>query len=177
MATLQELIDRATDIAAGAIDGPLQDAELLAQSLLPEVLHEESSKAAKNPEMRTIYKVTHTVPVTAGSGNIPAEAFSAYMCEADVVDVDGNNASWCRWASFVRPLDSRLAWFAMKEATEIHYLPVGGGSYTGDIEVTVATAPTIPAAATDQIIMPEEILDDIARSLAAKMVESYKAVA
>lgn len=177
MATLQELIDRATDIASGAIDGPLQDAEMLAQSLLPEVLHEEASKAAKDPQMRTIYKKTHAVAVTAGVGNLPAEAFSAYLCEADVIDTNGDNASWCRWASFVRPLDPRLAWFAAKEGTTLGYLPVGGGSYTGNISVTVATAPTIPALSTDQVVMPEEILDDVIRSLAEKMVISYKSVA
>lgn len=176
MATLQELIDRATDIAAGSIDGPMQDASMLAQSLLPEIFHDLAARAAADPYLRTVYRRTLSVAITAGVGNLPDEAFTAYACAADVLDANGDYASWLRYDNFVRTPDIRLAHFALKQGTELHYSPVGGGSYTGNISVTIPCAPVLPATATATVVVPDEVLDDIIRELANRMVASYKAV-
>jgi hypothetical protein len=177
MATLQELIDRATDIAAGAIDGPLQDAEMLAQSLLPGVFHDVVTATALDPFKRTIFKRTFTVPMVAGVGTLDDSVLTAYVCEAITLDTDGDYGSWIRYDNFVRPLDNRLAHFSIKEAVELHYRPVGGGVYSADLDITIAAVPVLPALLTDQLPIPEEELDDVIRALATSMVASLKAVA
>lgn len=174
MSSLQAIIDRATDIAAGAVDGPLQDAAMLAQSLLPEVLHSETEKSALDPYKRSIYKRVLSVTITNNVGDLPDEALTAYACEATVTDENGDIASLLHYDNFVRSPDTRLAHFAIRQGTEIHYLPVGGGAYNDDIEVTIACVPEIPTAPTDEVVMPAEIVDDVVRALADKMVLAYK---
>lgn len=176
MATLQEIIDRATDIAAGSIDGPLQDSEMMAQSLLPEVLQELASSSALSLYVQTVYKQTVTVTVTNNTGDLPGEALTAYVCNADVIDENGDKASFSPYHNFLRSPDERLAHFTIKQGTELHYLPVGGGTYNGDIEVTIPCVPQLPTLATDQLDVPDETVSDIIDRLAARMVSAYKAV-
>ena len=174
MATLQEIVDRAIDIAAGAIDGPLQNADMLAQSLLPTALHMETTRSALDPYTRTLFRRALTISITNNVGNFPDEALTAYACTADVIDENGDNAGYSHYNTFLRSPDPRMAHWAVRQGTEIHYLPVGGGAYSNDIEVTIPCVPEIPALATDQIVMPEEAVDGVVETLARLLVGAYK---
>lgn len=177
MSTFQEIVDRATDIAAGSIDGPLQDAGMMAQSLLPDALQDTARKSALDPYLRTLFRRTLSISVVNGTGNFPDEALTAYACTATVVDQDGNNASYSHYNTFLGAPDPRLAHWAIKQGTELTYLPVGGGTYNGDLEVTIPCVPIIPADPDDPIVMPDEVVNDVIDVLATRMVASYKAVA
>lgn len=174
MATMQEIIDRATDIASGSIDVPLQAATMLAESLLPQVLHEQAGKSALDPYFHAVYRKTISITLTDNVGTLPDNVLTAYVCAAEVTDINGDHASYSPYHNFLRSPDPRLAHFTVKQGTELHYLPVGGGDYDDDLEVVVPCAPEVPALATDEVDMPPEVVDDVIGALAAKMVQSYQ---
>lgn len=176
MATMQEVLDRAIELAAGIADGPLHDADVLAETLLPRVLENLGERVAAKGSRRILLRQTLQVAVTNNIGLLPDNALSQYICEADVVDVPGDRASVTTYSIIVRSPDDRLAWLAMKEGFTFHYLPVGGGIYTDDVFITMPCVPVVPAASTDPLIITAELLDEAISDLANAILSAGKVV-
>jgi hypothetical protein len=177
--TYQQYIDRAVDIASGATQNALQDATTLAQSLVPETWNVMAQQLSRTARTRMLLRRTINMAVSDGVGVLPSYGMAEFAWEADVVDKDGEIASYVTYDLFIRPLDPRIAHFSFKKGVELHYLPVDGeiGVYGGNLEVTIPCVPEVPGQPTILIAWPDEVIDDAVRMLVDRMITAVKAVA
>lgn len=170
--TKQELIDGAIFIAG------VQNADAQAESLLPIVFQQVALKYAATEEGRSLLRRTHTVVMSSGTGSLPDEALTACKFGASIADDSDVTVAQTQtlvpfWQDFIQPRDNiqlQLNWWIVKGDRSVYLLQPSEeypGSFSGDLEVTIASVPAIPASAGTAIDADDEVISDILQALAA----------
>lgn len=185
--TLQEIVDLAVEQARAELDPNIPfDVEMTAESLLPTVFHQVGREVARDENTRSILKRVKTVSFTDGEGALDDDALTEYKWDSTLYDSDDPTKEYAlipEWHDFVRGNDIRLGYYCIKAGTtiaviepnEIHN-PASG--ITGERELVIPCAPEIPASATDEVDVPEEVAGRIVETLALALrgrVEQEKA--
>lgn len=178
--TFQEFID------AAIFQSGLQNVDAQAEALVPTVFQNVATAYANDPERRNLLRRTHTLTLTNGVADLPAEALSAGKAGATIshatdTSVAQNAAMVSYWNDFVAPRsglllqipqwfidddDGLLNQFYYLEADE-EYDPASG--YTGSLVIRIASVPEIPATAGATLNAPSEVISDLINALALEL--------
>jgi len=167
---------------------PLLDIEMVAESLVPTIFQQVALSYVGNPQAESLLRRTHTVTMTNGAGTLPEEALTSCKYGATIADPDDVTVAQTQtlvpqWVDFVQPrnnLQSQLSWWTIKSDNTLHYLaPLEEypGAFTGDLEITIASVPEIPATADADLNVPEEVLSDFQTALAQALASQTKQAA
>lgn len=180
--TIQEIIDAATQIAAGVgtdpHNSPVIDGEMTAEQLLPlAVRHAYRELAQKSGNLQDI-SLTHEIELTSASpragmqGTLPSGVLTEYLDKAYLPDYP--------YSSLIRQLpdydrpkfDAMLCYFCVDNGT-LYTTCVSEGSSeegSGSEEITVAlrapSVPELPDDASTDIDMPVRARDAVINTLA-----------
>lgn len=177
--SLQTLIDLALQQALAGGDqlrSALLDADMTMESLVGQVFQSVALKyAAGDSDSQSLLRATHTVALVNGVGALPDEALTSCIW-GSTVDVDGEPLigpamSYAPWASFTQPTDILLGYYSIRGNDEFYWVDPNetytpGSGRTGDVEVTIASAPSVPASASDPVVVPAEVFSDLVTALA-----------
>src|SRR5689334_12472472 len=182
MPTLQTLVDYALQqalVGGDQLKSALLDADMTMESLLQNVFQDVALNLANDEEGRSLLRRTHTITLTNGVGVVPDVALTQCKYGASISDPDDSTVAQLQslvpyWQDFVQPrsgLASQIAWWMIKGDDDFHYLEIGEDydptdGFTGNIELTIASVPEIPAAATDLVDVPPEVYSDLVKGLA-----------
>lgn len=185
--TLAEIIARSTEMALVGIDDPqsyLQTAEVLAETLYPQVVQAVSRDAAGDPLRVQQVQATHTLTFADGKADLPTNLLSEYLAQS-TIDVEsepgwGPITAFMPWVDFRNGFDSRLGGYAVHPAGSLYFTPpntpfVAGSGYGGDALLTAPSSPIQPSSATAAIEispgvnMPQELEDPIITGIASAM--------
>jgi len=182
MPTYQTLIDLALQQALTGIDqlkSALLDADMTMESLVQSVFQNVGLQKAADEEGRSLLRRTHTIALTNGVGVVPDVALTQCKYGASISDpaditVAQNQSLVPYWQDFAQTrngLESQNAWWTIKGDDDFHYLepnqsydPTSG--LTGDIELTIASVPEVPASASDPVVVVAEVFSDLVTALA-----------
>lgn len=147
------------------------------ESLLQPVFESVSRMMAADPDKQLLLRRTHTVALTAGVGDLPAEALTQCAAGATLSDPDDatiqQDMSYVpQWNDFLEAHDyePRLGYWHIKDngttGASLYYVRPSDTlpAKTGDVDITIASVPQIPADATDPLEAPPEFIN---RALAA----------
>ena len=176
--TFQEFISSSCQMALSGVDAnqsqPL-DMEMTAEALVPTIFQQVALSAAADPDKQSLLRRTHTVTLTSGVGTLPGEVLTQRLNSATVIDPDDDTVAQDmsyipQWFDFLEAKDyeNRLGYWTVKGDDEIHYIRPTDTVETknGDIDITVASVPAIPATSGATLVVPDEILSDLQAALA-----------
>lgn len=175
--TLKELIQRAVEIAIGSRPVDRTAIELAAEPLLPVVFGEVGDELAASPMTRHLLRRTKTVNLVNGTVALSSDVLTAYACEATLFDPDDTTKVYSRtdWSDLLSgQLDSRLGhWLVDEDDLKVvepgsQYNPASGA--TLDLRLIIPCSPVVPAAITDQVDVPPEVIDLLIKRLAQALV-------
>ncbi len=174
--TLQQLIDQAISIANRGVPpstSPALSAEMIAEDLVGTVFQQVGQTVAADPTRRSLLRRTKTVAFAAGSATLTGDVLTQYLSESMLYDPTALSAvySWIpQWEEFVRMVDRRDGYYCVNESTiaviqpNAVYSPSSGLS--GNLSLVTPCAPAVPAAATDAVVIRDELIDDLVMGLA-----------
>jgi len=192
--TLQSWVDRAVEMALVGIDNPdssyVQTAEMLAETLIPQVAQAVARDAAGDPQGFQQVLYTHELSFSNGTATIPDVVLTEFMPQSNWDDPDDNTVvsvtSWVRtYYDFRNNPDNRLGYFCENPAGTLVYQPYGttydpngGSNFGGTINWTVPSSPVIPTSPNTVIDVTGEIEDQLVTSLssAIKAQEAWQAL-
>lgn len=183
MATLQGLIDQAYFQYLRGVDAAVapnkDDATGIMEALLPTVFQDVAMRYAANPDKRSLLRRTHTIAMTNGVGTLPDEVLSAGKAGATISDPDDvtvaqSAAMVWYWNDFVAPRSGlllQIPQWIIKGDDVLVYLEAdeeydSASGFTGDLDLTIASVPEIPATAATTLDVPNEVLSDLVAALA-----------
>lgn len=149
--------------------------EQTAEALVPAVFQQVALATAGNPDKQSLLRRTHTVTLITGVGTLPAVVLIQCLHGATLIDPDDGTVAQDmsfvpQWYDFLEAKDyePRLGYWTVKGDDEIHYIRPTDTVETknGNIAITVASVPAIPALSTDPLVVPDEILSDLQVALA-----------
>lgn len=159
------------------------------EAMMPSVLQDVALKFARDEEGRSLLRETHTITLTLGVGTVPASVLTQCKWGASISDPLDTTVAQLQslvayWQDFVQlrtGLEADIPWWTIRGNDEFYYLAAGEdydptAGYDGDIELTIATVPSIPAAATDQTTWPPEFESDVI-DYGAEMLRGMKIAA
>lgn len=176
--TFKEFIASSCQIALSGGDAnqsQFLDMEMTAEALVPTVFQNVALAAAANPDKQSLLRRTHTVTLTAGVGTLPGEVLTQCLHSATLTDPDDDTVAQDmsyvpQWFDFLeaKRFEPRLGYWNVKGDDELHYIRPTDDSETktGDVDITVASVPAIPATAGAVLVVPDEILSDLQAALA-----------
>lgn len=177
--TLQEMIDRAAQIALAGTDptlSPVLDVEMTAEALLPHVFAAVEMECAASPRRRSFLRKSKTVAVSNGAGALADDVLTKYLSDAVLSDPADRTKlyAWVpEWIDFVRPKDRRLGYYSVNGQTLAMIEPGAtydaAAGFTGDVELVIPCGLTLPTLATDPVVIHPELADDIVLRLAAAL--------
>lgn len=181
--TLKSLVSRAVEMALVGVEDQssyIQTAEMLAETLVPQVAQATVRDAAGDPFRFQQTLKTLTLSFTDGAATVPSTMFTEYLSQSTISDPADDNAalytSWCKnWQDFLNR-DTTLGAYTMRTASTLYYAPYGtewtpGGAdnFGGDLEVTVPCNVTIPTNPTEEIDISSELEDQLIVDLASSI--------
>jgi hypothetical protein len=144
------------------------------EAIMPSVLQDVALKFARDEEGRSLLRQTHTITLTDGVGVVPAAVLTQCKWGASIADPADVTVAQLQsfvayWQDFVQPrsgLEADIPLWTIKGNDEFHYLEAGedydpADGFDGDVELTIATVPSIPASAADQTGWPSEFESDV----------------
>lgn len=178
--TLQELVDRALTIASAGMEpslSPTLNAEMLAEDVMPQVFAEVGVRLAHEERTRHLLRRLKTLAVVNGSVALSADVLSAYITDSVLFDPATITRlyAYLPWEYFSREtLDSRLGHYSVAES--VLYVTQPGSNYvpgsgpTISLSLAIPCVPEVPALATDNVIVTEEVADELTAALAKALV-------
>lgn len=173
-----EFIASSCQMALSGMDAnksPFLDIEMTAESLVPTVFQSVALATAADPDKQSLLRRTHTIALTAGVGTLPGEVLTQCLHSATITDPDDDTVAQDmsfvpQWFDFLeaKGYEPRLGYWTCKGDDELHYIRPTDDSETktGDVDITVASVPVIPATAGATLVVPDEILSDLQAALA-----------
>ena len=151
------------------------DTQPIIEAIIPSVFQSVGEACAADPRKRDLLKRTVTVTLADGVGELPAYVLEKYMEDSTAYDPNDLTKifSWERnYNDFIGPLNDLLAYYNVPFGHTIYVRDVGEEfsiPLTLDIDliVNVPCVPVRPAAATDDIDVPDEITSDLVDTGAA----------
>ena len=174
----QELIDRAITEAkrglAPSVAAAFDEAEDIAEVLVPTVFAEFSAECARDEHRRTLLATTQDLTVTLGSATLPSDVLTEYFHEATLRDPSDltKSYSFVPFNEFISgQLDQRLGYFTVELGRTFRMIEAGAsfnesGGYTGTPKLTAPSAIPVPALAGATVNVVDEIADDLVTALA-----------
>jgi hypothetical protein len=174
--SVQELIDKA--VFQAKLDPSLASANLepTANSLLAQVFQQVGIDCAKDERKRSLLRREKTLTFANGIATVSADVLTKYKEDALLYDPDDTTAEYslCReWFDFVRSDDRLIGRYSFNgdtigilEAGEV-YDPADGTD--GDRTLVIPCVPEVPALATDEIDVVEEVASDLVSALAESL--------
>lgn len=170
--TLSELIEMAIDhaVAGGDPDGSMaQKMKLEAESLAETAYNTLAIEVAGNPELRVRLEKNFSITLTNGIGTIPAEFLTEYLREGSVRDENGNVLQRVRnYNDLLQqsgPLFTAFGRYCLV-SNQIYTAQIGTGDLTATVGPLSADAPFIPAKASLNTEVPDEIQSNLVEILA-----------
>lgn len=177
--TLQQLIDQAISIANRGVDqstAPALSAEMIAEDLLSTVFQQVGQTVAKDPARRSLLRRTVAVNFTSGTATLDGTAFTEYLSESMLYDTSDitKQYSWIsQFENFIRKSDRRIGFYSVNESTiniiEPNATYAAGSGITASRNLVIPCSPVVPAAATDPVIIRDELIDDLVMGLADEL--------
>src|ERR1041385_195647 len=181
MPTYQTIIDLALQQALAGGDqlkSALLDADMTVESFVTNVFQNVALKFAADEEGRSLLRRTHSITLTNGVGVVPDEVLTQCKRGASIADPDDLTVAQLQsfvpyWSDFVQPrsgLQADIPWWTIKGSQEFFYIESGAdydplSGFTGNLELTIATVPTVPALSTDDVDVPDELISDLLSGL------------
>lgn len=143
------------------------------ESIMPSVLQEVALKYAADPEKQSLLRRTHTVTLAVGVGTLPDEVLTGCVWGSTVwvpSDVEvGPLMSFTPWVSFIEQSDDGFGLvgkYSIRGDNELYWVDPGevytpGSGRTGNVEVTIASVPVIPANPDTEVDWPDEVQSDV----------------
>ena len=161
----------------GAPEASLLDVDMTAMTLAPRAFYYTAEKFAQDITRRGLVEQNFAMSIVNGEAPLDPAVLVSCMKYASVADpadpAIANQMRWVdRWSEFIRPLDSELGYFIVTGADSFNMTYPGtpytpGGGFTGNVVLTTAAVPAVPAAASGTIVAPGEFLDQAMLALAA----------
>jgi hypothetical protein len=175
----------------GAPDGSQFNLDTLfpiAESLVPTIFQQVALSYVGDPQAESLLRRTHTVAMTSGVGTLPDEALTSCKFGASIADPDDVTVAQTQtlvpfWSDFIQPrngIQLQLNWWTVKGDDELNYLAPQEeypGSFTGDLEVTIASVPSIPSTSSATLDVPGEVLSDLQDALSKALMGEMKKAA
>lgn len=171
--TYQEICDRIL-LEAQRGGEKAEQANLNSQSIIeammPSVLQEITLKYARgDSDKQSLLRQTHTITLTDGVGEIPADVLTTCIWGSSVYIDDepeiGPLMSYTPWISFINPADDRLGYYSIRGTDELYWADPGESypdlTRTGDVSLTIATVLSIPVDPDVDTGWPSEAESDI----------------
>lgn len=189
--TYLEFIATAAQMAlsgADASESSLLNMEMTAEALVPSVFKRVTLAINADPDKRALLRRTNTITLTTGVGTLPSTILMECIPGATLTDPDDDQIAqdmtyvvdyydYLEAAGY----EPRLGYWTVQAnpttGNTIRYIrpdDIGIETKTGDIDLTVVTVPSIPAASTDTLEAPREFIDmaTVALSNALRMQEA-----
>ena len=173
--TFQEFIYVAVTNAMRGMPPALQgssNAEVIAQTLFPEVAQAVSENAAGNEYKRSLLRREKTLTLVAGTATLDDDVLTHYIADAVLIDpaATSKRYAWRDYPDFVKRGDRRIGIFTLQGGDTFQVIDPSVGFA---VPLTTAGARTLftpcvvvrPAAYTDDLDCPDEILSDLTEAL------------
>lgn len=183
--TLNSWVARSTEMALVGVANDarfeyLRTAEMLAETLIPQVAQAAARDAAGDPQRFQQFIYEHTISFTNSVGAIPANLLSEYWDLATFLSTANPTwapkISWIRWyRDFISGPDTRLGYFCESPAGVILFVPPGttfvpgGTNWSGSLTVLAISSPPIPSNPSTAIDVQEEAEDSLVTALASAL--------
>jgi len=148
------------------------NAELIAQTLFPEVAQSVSETAAANEYKRSLLRREKALTLVAGTATLTDDVLTHYIADAVLLDpaTPSRRYAWRDYPDFVRRGDRRIGIFTLKGGDTFQVIDPNVG-FT--VPLTTAGARTLvvpcvvvaPAAYTDDVDCPDELISDLVDAL------------
>lgn len=148
------------------------------RSLMNNSIREVYRRKADNQKFLHDISVRHTVSISSGIGDCPAEVMREFLVQSQFEDDND---------SFITYLTYNIDWSSGQLFDQLGYVTMQGDSfkyrapspdldtYSGDLFVTAPTFPQFPADMTDPITFPSDsTIDDIALFMAQALMGGEK---
>lgn len=156
------------------------DPEDIAETYAHHVMYEVCEEFAADPNLSSLVTESLTVALTNGIGTLPEKALVRFLSKAVVSDpADATLARKMRylpWEAFIRQNTSNAnrGYFSVNALNQFAlirpsaaYTP--GTGMTGNITLTIPTAPDMPANETATITVTRQVEEALVRRLAEKI--------
>ncbi len=179
--TLRQWLTRAIAVASAGEDdtaNPLLNVEDSAEALAHHVAFEVAEQFASDPRTLPLVEETVTISLTNGVGTLPSKVLVNALPRATVTrSADATMAKKMRylpWRDFVRSLSSRFGSFSVRNGTQFNLVLPGatytpGTGLTGDVSLTAACAPEMPATDSATIAVHLKVEEALVRRLAERL--------
>lgn len=170
MANLQEIIDRASQLASGvaidAFQSAVVDAGFTFETLFPHVLRFSVMQMVKRgDDMQELAQIV-TINVMDGVGNFPETAIKECLDYATILRHP--LVARVPYSDFVRSrFDAQMAYFAV--LGDKFYFANGADPFTDDVDISIPSIPVLPEAIEEDVEMTAKTTEEVILTLAAVM--------
>lgn len=181
--TYQSLIDLSLQQALAAGDqlqSALLDADMTMESLVGTVFQNVALQKAADEEGRSLLRRTHTLTLTNGVAVLPDTVLTQCKHGASIADPSNVLVAQAQslvpyWQDFVQPrvgIFAQPAWWTIKGDDDFHYIEPNesydpSSGFSGELELTIASVPEVPASASATVDVPAEVFSDLVTAFAA----------
>jgi len=176
--TYQELIYAAVNNAMRGMETSVSanlDAEMIAQTLFPEVAQSVCESIAANDERRQLLLRQKTLTFVAGEAILTSDVLQDYIWDSVLIDATSNMTLRKKYAyrpypQFVQSRDKRLGIYSIR-GTDTIVLCEPNVAFSSPLTASgtrLLNTPCVvesPAAATDQMDCPAQVLSDLSEAL------------
>jgi hypothetical protein len=148
------------------------NAEIIAQTLFPEVSQSVSESAAADEYKRSLLRREKSLTLVAGEATLPDDVLLNFIADAELIN--SNNISqryaWRDYPDFVKRGDRRIGIFTLQAGTTFQVIAPNVGfsiplTTTGSYLLTTPCSVEIPAVYTDPVDAPSQIISDLTEAL------------
>jgi hypothetical protein len=155
-----------------ALQNPSVDAIGIADTLFDEVAQAVSAAAAADEYRRSLLRRTKSLTFVAGTSTLTDDVFTDFIADAVLLDPSNLNKhyAWRDYPDFVKRGDRRLGIFTVTGGDTIQIIDPNVGftdplTTTGARNLIVPCFVVKPAAATDPMDCPDQIVSDLTEAL------------
>jgi hypothetical protein len=172
MAILQEILDRAEQLAVGTrgdgFQSALIDSGYTAETIFPHAVRFTLCKMAANGEDLSDLITTKTIAITAGAATLAPDIIVENLKQA--VFLNRSFVSWLPYSDFLRyRFNPQLSYFSYSGSSFFFKEPLSA-SFTGDIDVQVVAIPALPNNLADQILLSAKATESVILTIAAVLL-------
>jgi hypothetical protein len=155
-----------------ALQNPSVDAIGIADTLFDEVAQSVSEAAAADEYRRSLLRRTKSLTFVAGTATLTDDVFTDFIADATLIDPNSlsKHYAWRDYPDFIRRGDRRIGIFTVMGGDTIQIIDPNVGftdplTTTGARTLTTPCFVVKPAAATDPMDCPDQIISDLTEAL------------
>lgn len=176
MANLQEIVDRAEQLAIGTrgdgFQSALIDSGYTSETIFPHAVRHYIRKMIETGEDLSEFLQLHTITITAGSGTIPAAIIKDHLKKA--VFPGRPFVSWLPYSDYLRyRFNPQLTYFTYLNST-LFFKEPSTLSFSGDVDVQAPSLPTLPTLITDPVPLSLKTTEGVIVTIASVLLGEIK---